>query len=87
MYLSWPELESLWSLSYLSTKYWKIARVSLCLDQSSTSNNGHSGHLPNDEVVILVVDDGGDATVGVDLQVVWGLMLSLAEIEVHRLIC
>jgi len=46
-----------------------------------------SEHLPNDEVVVVVVNDGGDATVGVDLQVVWTLLLFLAEVKVHRLVC
>jgi hypothetical protein len=43
--------------------------------------------LPNDDVVVMVVDDGGDATVGVDLQVIWSLVLGLAEVEVDRLVC
>ena len=34
----------------------------------------------------MVVDDGGYATVGVDLQKFWTLLLFLAEIEVHRLV-
>ena len=34
----------------------------------------------------MVVDDGGDATVGVDLQVVWSLVFSLFEIEIHGLV-
>ena len=60
-------LDSLWSLSYLSTKYSKIARLSLDLDQPSTGVDGHGEDLPDDEVVVMVVNDGGDATVGVDL--------------------
>ena len=86
MYLSWPVLESLWSLSYLSTKYCKIARVSLHLDQPSASAEGYSEFLPNDEVVVVVVDDSRDATVGVDLQVVWALLLFFAEVEIDRLV-
>jgi len=43
-------------------------------------------HLPNGEVVVMVVDDGGDAAVGVNLQVFRSLLLFLAEIEVHGLI-
>ena len=35
----------------------------------------------------MVVDDGGDATVGVDLQVIRSLMLALAEVEVDRFVC
>ena len=34
----------------------------------------------------MVVDDGGDATVGVDLQKLWALLLFLAEIEIHGLV-
>ena len=33
-----------------------------------------------------MVDDGGDAAVGVDLQILWTLVLLLAEIEVHGLV-
>ena len=80
-------LDSLWSLSYLSTKYSKIARLSLDLDQPSTGVDGHGEDLPDDEVVVMVVDDGGDATVGVDLQVIWGLLLALVEVEVDRFVC
>jgi hypothetical protein len=79
-------LDSLWSLSYLSTKYSRIARVSLDCDQPPTGD-GHGEDLPNDDVVVMVVDDGGDATVGVDLQVIWSLVLGLAEVEVDRLVC
>jgi len=43
-------------------------------------------HLPNDEVVVMVVDNGWDATVGVDLQEFWSLLFLLAEVEVHRLV-
>ena len=80
-------LDSLWSLSYLSTKYSKIARLSLDLDQPSTGVDGHGEDLPDDEVVVMVVNDGGDATVGVDLQVIWGLLLALVEVEVDRFVC
>lgn len=45
-----------------------------------------SEHQPNSEVVVMVVDDGGNATVGVDLQVFWTLLLFLTEIEIHRLV-
>ena len=86
MYLSRPVLESLWSLSYLSTKYCKIARVSLDLGQQSVGGGDHSEHPPNDEVVVVMVDDGRDAAIGVKLQVFWALVLLLAKIEVHSLI-
>ena len=33
-----------------------------------------------------MVNDGRDATVGIDLEVFWGLLLLLAEIEVHGFI-
>jgi len=70
----------------LSTKYSKIARVSLDSDQLSTDGERHGGDLPNDEVVVMVVDNGGDATVRVDLQVVWSLMFCLAKVEVDRFV-
>jgi len=87
MYLSWPVLDSLWSLSYLSTKYSKIAKVSLYFDQPPTDVGGYDEDLPNDGVVVMVVDDGGDATVGVDLQVIRSLVLTLGEVEVDRFVC
>ena len=34
----------------------------------------------------MVIDEGGDATVGVDLQEFWAFMFLLAEIKVHRLV-
>jgi len=34
----------------------------------------------------MVIDDGGDAAVGVDLQKFWSLLLFLAEIEIYRLV-
>ena len=82
-------LDSLWSLSYLSTKYSKIARLSLDFDQPSmsTGGDGDGGDLPNDEVVVMVVDDGGDAAVGIELQVIWSLLLTRLEVEVDRFIC
>ena len=87
MYLSWPVLDSLWSLSYLSTRYSKIARDSLNSNQPSAGDIDRSKRLPNNEVVVVVVDDGGDTTVGVDLQVVGSLLLFLIKVEVHRLVC
>jgi len=87
MYLSWPVLDSLWSLSYLSTKYSKIARVSLDSDQPSTGVDGYCEDLPDDGVIVMVVDDGRDATVGVDLQVIWSLVFALVEVEVDRFVC
>ena len=86
MYLSGPVLDNLWSLSYLSTKYSKIARVSLSLDQPATSGHDHVQDIPNGEVVVMVVDDGGNATVGVELYVLRALVFCLAEIEVHGFI-
>ena len=80
-------LDSLWSLSYLSSKYSRIASVSLDLAQLSTGGGGDGEDLPNDQVVIVVVDDSGDATIGVDLQVIWGLLLTLGEVGVDRLVC
>ena len=65
----------MWSLSYLSTKYSRIVRVSLDFDQPSTGGGGHGEDLSNDEVVVMVVDDGGDATIGADLQIIWGLLV------------
>ena len=73
-------------MSYLSTKYSKIARVSLEFNQPSADSDRYGKHLPNGEVIVLVVDDGGDATIGIDLQVVWGLVLPFSEIEVDRLV-
>jgi hypothetical protein len=70
----------------LSTKYSNIARVSLDFDESSSNGDNCSGSLPNDEIVVAVVDDGGDATVRVDLQVLWRLVLFFAEVEVHRFV-
>jgi len=49
--------------------------------------DGHREDLPNDKVVVMMVDDGGDATVWVDLQVIWSLMLALAEVEVDSFVC
>jgi hypothetical protein len=37
--------------------------------QQSVGDGGHSEDLPNGEVVVSVVNDGGDAAVGVDLQI------------------
>ena len=53
-------------MSYLSTKYSRIARVSLDSDQWSIGGDGRSEDLPNNKVVVVVVDDGGDAAVGVN---------------------
>lgn len=86
MYLSWPVLDNLRSLSYLSTRYTKIARVSLDLDRSAASGDDRSRHLPNDEIVVMMVDNGGDATIGIDLQEFRSLLLLLLEIEVDRFV-
>ena len=62
-------------------------RETLPVSQSAMSTRrADSEHLPNCEVAVMVVDDGGDATVGVDLQEFWALMFLLAEIEVHGLV-
>ena len=86
MYLSWPVLDTLWSLSYLSVKYSITARLSLDLGQPSISSNDHSRRLPNNEVVVVVVNDGGNAAVRVYLQELRALLFFLAEVEVHRLV-
>ena len=39
--------------------------------------------VPQHEIVVLVVDDGGDASVGVVLGVLGGLVLILLEVEVN----
>ena len=46
----------------------------------------NSIRLPDDEVSVLMIDEGGDATVRVELGVFGGLVLVLAEVEVDRLI-
>ena len=86
MYLFWPVLDSLWSLSYLSIKYSIIARLSLDLCQLSISSNDHGRRLPKDEVVVVLVNDGGNAAVRVYLQELRALLFFLAEVEVHRLV-
>ena len=87
MYLSGPVLNTLWSLSCLSTKYSKIARVSLDVDRSSASGDDHHNqNIPNGEIVVMVVDDGGDPTVGFDLQLLRSLVFLLVKIEVHGLV-
>ena len=87
MYLSGPVLDILWSLSYLSTKYCKMARVSLGSDQASVScDDRHNQNLPNSEIAVMVVNDGRDAAVGVDLQVIRTLLFSLAKIKIHRFV-
>ena len=50
------------------------------------SDENHDQALPNGEIVVMVVDDGGDAAVGIDLQVFRSLVFLLAEIEVHRFV-
>ena len=65
----------------MSTKYSRIARVSLDFDQLLSIGGKYNNEgLPNDEVVVMVVDDGGNTAVGVDLQIGWGLVLSAVEI-------
>ena len=73
-------------MSYLSAKYPKIARLSLDFYQPFSSGDYHRKHLPNSEVVVLVIDDSRDATVTVDLQIIWGLLFALAEIKVDGLV-
>ena len=79
-------LDSLWSLSYLSTKYSTIARVSLGFCQSSTRWDRHGEDVPDDEIVVVMIDDGGDATVWIDLQIIWTLLLAFVEVEVDRFV-
>ena len=43
--------------------------------------------LPNNKVVVMVIDESGDAAVGVDLQEIWSLMFALGEVEVDSLVC
>lgn len=68
----------------LSTKYSKIARVSLDLDQPSASGDDNSQILPNGEIVVIVADDDRDAAVGVELQVFQSFVFLLGEIKEHR---
>ena len=42
--------------------------------------------LPNDEIVVVVINDSGDTTIGIDLQVFRILLFLLAQIEVQSLI-
>ena len=46
----------------------------------------YSQDLPNGKIVVVVVDDGGDAAVWIDLQVFRSLVFLLAVFEVHRFI-
>ena len=75
------------SLSYLSTKYSTIARVSLYFGQLSEGRGGYQKDIPNNEVVVVVVDNGRDATVGVELHEIWTLLLALLEVKVDGFIC
>ena len=86
MYLSRPVLEILWSLSYLSARYPQIARVSLISLNSPPEAIDRSKGLPNYEIVVVVINDSGDTTIGIDLQVFRILLLLLAKIEVQSLI-
>ena len=79
--------EILLSLSYLSTKYSTIARVSLYFGQLSEDRDGYQEDIPKNEVIVVVVDNGRDATVGVELHKVWTLLLALLEVEVDGFIC
>ena len=53
---------------------------------ASISDSDYSTRLPNSEVVVVVVDDGGNATVRVYLHILRTLLFPLAEVEVHRLV-
>ena len=64
-----------------------IARLSLQFNQPAVNRDGDSECLPNGEVVVVVVDDGWNATVWINLQVFLVLLFFLAEIEVDRFIC
>ena len=39
-------------------------------------------HLPNDKVIVMVVNDGRDAAVGVNLQIFWSFLFLLAEVKI-----
>ena len=82
-----PVLDISWSLSYLSTKCHKIARVSQDSGRSSARGGDHNENLPNGEIVVMVVDNGRDAAVGIDLQVFRRLVFLLVRIEVHGPVC
>ena len=53
---------------------------------ASISDSDYSTRLPNSEVVVVVVDDGGNATVRVYFHILRTLLFPLAEVEVHRLV-
>ena len=46
-----------------------------------------SRYVPDNKVAGLVVDEGGDAAVRVQLRVLGRLLLALAEVEVDALVC
>ena len=56
------------------------------LRSATRTGRADSEYPPNGEITVMVIDEGGDATVGVDLQVFWPFMFLLAEIKVHRLV-
>lgn len=65
-----------------------IANDSLrCASQVSRRwSLSQSPYEPNYEVIVLVVNEGGDATVWVDLEVVGGLMLPFLEGQINGLV-
>ena len=42
--------------------------------------------VPSSVVIILVIDESGDAAVRIDLEVFWTLLLLLLEIQVYGLV-
>lgn len=50
------------------------------------NDGGQYEHLPNDEIVVVVINNGGDAAVGVDLQIFRSFLFFFAKIEVHRFV-
>jgi hypothetical protein len=86
VYLPWPVVDTLLSLSYLSTKYSRIARVSLYPSQLSEGRDGYQEGVPNNEVVVVVVDNGGDAAIGVEFHEIRTLLLALFEVEIDGFI-
>ena len=46
----------------------------------------YSKGLPKNEIVVVVVDNGGDTTIGIEPQEFRALVFLRNEIEVHRLV-
>lgn len=76
------------SLSYLSTKYNKIALDSLHDAQlcSVSRRNNIRIFSPNDEIIIVVVNEGRNTTIRVVLRVFLCFLLLCREVEVDRFI-